>query len=133
MRNLEILCVDDNIHVLSLVTDTLQTQGYAVETAVDGQHALQKMSLRDRPYKVIIVDVRMPHLDGCRFMMQVRASGYAGKIIVFSGHIDDNERERFRNAEVDFILEKPARPEELLRAIREVTGEVPADAPAATT
>lgn len=92
-----------------------------MQTALDGQHALQKIALREAPYDLIIVDARMPHLDGFRFIMQARAGGYKGRIIVFSGHLDEHERQRFQNSEIDRIIEKPIRAGELVRTVREVT------------
>jgi DNA-binding response OmpR family regulator len=122
-KTLQVLCVDDDLHVLSFVTDTLKAEGFEVQTAVDGQHALQKIALRDRPYDLLIVDARMPHLDGFRFVMQARAGGFKGKIIVFSGHLDEHERQRFRNSEIDRIIVKPPKSGELMRAIRELTAQ----------
>lgn len=115
------MCIDDDVHVLSFLTDTLESEGYHVETAVDGAHALQKVALGAQPYNLIIVDARMPHLDGWRFIVQARAGGYRGKIIVFSGHLDEHERQRYGPLEIDRIIEKPPKPGELLLAINQIT------------
>ncbi|MDQ6654662.1 MAG: response regulator [Verrucomicrobiota bacterium] len=116
-----ILCVDDDLFVRSLVSDTLGAEGYQVQTALDGAHALQKIAMRDRPYDVLIVDARMPNLDGCRFIMQARAGGYKRKIIVFSAHLDADEVQRYRELKIDRLIEKPPRAGELLEAVRELT------------
>ncbi|MFN2508921.1 MAG: response regulator, partial [Chthoniobacterales bacterium] len=100
-ETLHVLVVDDDVHVLGLVTETLRAEGYEVQTAVDGQHALQKIALGNRPYDLIIADGRMPHLDGWRFIVQARAGGYRGKVILFSAYLDEDERERYRRLEVD--------------------------------
>jgi len=119
-RALHILVVDDDVYVLGLVTETLQTEGYEVETALDGQHALQKISHGNRPYDLIIVDARMPHLDGWGFIVQARAGGYKGKIIVFSAYLDEDERLRYRHLEIDRIIEKPPKAGELTDVVREM-------------
>ena len=119
-RPLRVLCVDDDVFVLGLVQETLQSAGFDVQTALDGAHALQKIALEDRPYDLVIADGRMPHLDGWGFIMQARAGGYKGKIIVFSAYIDDDERKRYRALDIDRILEKPPGAGELLRAVNEV-------------
>ena len=103
-----------------MVAETLQSGGFEVHTAVDGAHALQKIALEDRPFDVIIADGRMPHLDGWGFIMQARAGGFKGQIIVFSAYIDDHERKRYRALDIDRILEKPPRAGELLRTVNEV-------------
>ena len=121
-RPLRVLCVDDDVFVLGLVTETLQTDGFDVQTAVDGAHALQKIALEDRPYDLIIADGRMPHLDGWGFIMQARAGGYKGRVIVFSAYIDEHERQRYHALDIDRVIEKPPGAGELLRAVHEVVG-----------
>ena len=39
----------------------------------------------------MIVDGRMPNLDGWKFIVQARAGGYKGRIIVFSAYLDEDE------------------------------------------
>lgn len=122
IQTLHVLVVDDDVHVLGFVAETLQADGYEVQTALDGQHALQKITLNNRPYDLIIVDARMPHLDGWRFIVQARAGGYKGKIIVFSAHLDEHELQRYRHLEVDRIIKKPPKAGELIEAVREIAG-----------
>jgi CheY-like chemotaxis protein len=121
-ETLRVLCVDDDVLVLGLVTEVLQAEGYDVQTAVDGAHALQKIALAERPYNLIIADGRMPHLDGWGFIMQARANGYAGRIIVFSAYLDADERRRYRKLDVDAIIQKPPGAGELLMAVKEAAG-----------
>ncbi len=111
------------MHVLSLVSDTLTAEGYDVQTALDGSHALQKIATNDRPYDLLIVDGRMPNLDGWKFIVQARAGGFKGGIIVFSAYLDDDELRRYRELSIDRVIEKPPRTGELLGAVKEIIGE----------
>ena len=122
-QTLRILIVDDDVHVLSLVTDTLSAQGYEVQSAIDGAHALQKLATVDLPYHLMIVDGRMPNLDGWKFIVQARAGGYKGRIIVFSAYLDEDELRRYRELSIDRVIEKPPRTGELLQAVKEIIGE----------
>lgn len=120
-QTLLILCVDDEVQVLGVVTETLRAEGHEVQTAVDGTHALQKLALESRSFDLIIADARMPCLDGWRFLMQARAGGYEGKIIVFSAYMDDAERQRYHNLNIDRIIDKPdARA--LVQAVNDLAG-----------
>ena len=119
-QTLRILIVDDDVHVLSLVTDTLKAEGYDVQTAIDGAHALQKLATVDLPYHLMIVDGRMPNLDGWKFIVQARAGGYKGGIIVFSAYLDEDERRRYRELSIGRVIEKPPRTGELVRAVKEI-------------
>ena len=106
--------------VLSMVSDTLRAEGYEVQTALDGSHALQKIATADRPYDLIIADGRMPHLDGWRFIMQARAGGYKGKIIVFSAWLDEHERKRYKELAIDALIDKPPKTGQLLAAVKNI-------------
>src|SRR4051794_3805064 len=94
---LRVLCVDDEVHVLSMVADTLRGQGHEVQTAVDGAHALQKIATAEPPYHLLIVDGRMPNLDGWGLILQARTGGYTGRGIFFFAFLRGGERERFRH------------------------------------
>lgn len=117
---MHVLCVDDDVNVLAMVADTLRTEGHEVQTALDGAHALQKLATNEKPYDLIIADGRMPRLDGWRLIMQARAGGYRGRIILFSAWLNDEERERYRPLNIDRLIAKPPNTGELLRAIREL-------------
>ena len=119
-HTLHVLCVDDDIRILSMVADTLEPEGYHVETAVNGSHALEKIALSQPPFDLIIADSRMPHLDGWRLIMRARAAGYKGKIVLFSAWLDEQERRRYAHLEIDRIIEKPPQTGELLRVVKEI-------------
>ncbi len=121
---MRVLVVDDDMHVLAMLAETLRAEGYETQTALDGAHALQKIATADDEYDLLIVDGRMPHLDGCRFVMQARAGGYSGHIIIFSAYLDADERKRYRTMNVTAVIDKPPRPGELMNAVRKIAAEV---------
>lgn len=123
-QTLRILVIDDDVHVLSLVTDTLGAEGYDVQTAIDGAHALQKVATAEFPYHLLIVDGRMPNLDGWKFIVQARAGGYKGRVIVFSAYLDADEHRRYRALSIDRVIEKPPRSGELVAAVKEIAEQV---------
>ncbi|MFL6530698.1 MAG: response regulator [Chthoniobacterales bacterium] len=119
-RTLRILCVDDEVHVLSLMNETLTAEGYEVQTALDGVHALQKIATAERPYDLLIVDGRMPNIDGWSLILQARNGGYKGKVIVFSAWLDADEHRRYQKLNIDRVIEKPPRSGELIGAVKEI-------------
>ena len=128
---IHVLCVDDEVHVLSLVSDTLRNAGCDVRTALDGAHALQLIATAQREFDVMIVDVRMPNLDGWRFIVAARGAGYRGKVVVFSAFFDDDERKRFRELHIDASIEKPPKSGELVQVVQRLAQ--PSDAPVAAS
>jgi len=65
-----VLVVDDDPWILRMVTATLQKRDYVVDTAREGQQALERASAN--PPDVIISDVMMPVMDGWTFVEQLR-------------------------------------------------------------
>src|ERR671924_434302 len=60
-----ILVIDDELSVVRALTGLLRRDGYRVDTARNGRDALAQ--LQERPYDVIVCDLRMPELDGPAF------------------------------------------------------------------
>jgi two-component system KDP operon response regulator KdpE len=117
---MHVLVADDDVNVLAMVAETLRAAGHEVETALDGAHALQKLATTERRFDLIIADGRMPHLDGWRLIMQARAGGYKGKIVLFSAWLNDEERARYRDLQIDHMLAKPPKTGELMQVVREM-------------
>lgn len=66
-----VLVVDDEEEILSLVSMLLQDEGYVVETAANGQEGLDKLE-RELPH-LILLDMKMPVMDGWQFAREFRA------------------------------------------------------------
>jgi len=71
-KTYRILVADDDVSVVRLFCENLQEMGYAVDTAYDGQMALQQAKLQ-RP-DLIILDVNMPMTSGLKVFEYLRAS-----------------------------------------------------------
>ncbi|MFA5933378.1 MAG: response regulator [Microgenomates group bacterium] len=66
-----ILLVDDDTELRNLYEELLITAGYIVETAVDGQTALAKITAGG--YDLIILDIMMPKIDGLEVLRRLKA------------------------------------------------------------
>ncbi|MEZ5313828.1 MAG: response regulator [Thermoanaerobaculia bacterium] len=64
----------------------LEFEGYRVEEAATGLEAVQKV--RERPPDAILLDIRMPEMDGLEALRTMRERGYEVPVIVLSGHAD---------------------------------------------
>ena len=97
-----VLIVDDDPEVARTFATWLQLQGYEVRTASDGEAALRQVRGAD----AIILDARMPILDGLGFLRRVRAEDEDVPVAIVTGDylIDDavlNEFQRL-NAQIVF-------------------------------
>ncbi len=82
MSDAPILVVDDDPSILAVVAEILDFEGYPVETAGDGAAAIQAIE-RQRP-SLVLLDMRMPILDGWGFAQKVKERGLQVSIVVMT-------------------------------------------------
>jgi CheY-like chemotaxis protein len=117
---LRVLCADDNVLVLDMLSKTLQSAGHHVEVAMDGRAAVSRVEEDPGFFQLIVTDTRMPQLDGFGVVEQARSAGFAGKIIVFANALSPEERQRYAELQVDRVIDKPGKTGELVGAISEL-------------
>lgn len=110
-----ILVVDDDPDIRQLVTDVLETEGYAVRAVDDGFAALR--SLAEVEPDCVVLDVMMPGLDGHEVLrvLRERNSDRHLPVIMLTAAADDEQIWRSWAGGVDYFLTKPFGPDELLR------------------
>ena len=70
MAKQKILAVDDERHILELISYNLQGAGYQVETAETGEQALEKA--KDAAPDLILLDVMLPDIDGLQVCTRLK-------------------------------------------------------------
>lgn len=113
-----ILVVDDTPTALKLLTGTLAAQGYDVRPANSGELALASVALQ--PPELILLDIRMPEMDGFEVCRRLKSHEESCDIpIIFISALTEVEDrvEGLRLGAVDFIT-KPIQLEELLARVR---------------
>jgi two-component system KDP operon response regulator KdpE len=110
-----VLVVDDEPRVREGLKQVLVRQGYAVRTAQNGLAALEEIT-RERP-DVLLLDLRMPGLDGVELSRRIRAVSQL-EIIVVSAVMDEPQKIRALDAGADDYVTKPFSVEELLARVR---------------
>jgi len=117
-RSSKILVVDDTTANLQLLTNLLTGQGYTVYPASDGELALEfvRTTLPD----LILLDIRMPDLDGFEVCRRLKADERTRGVPVIFISILENEHDKvegFQAGAVDYIT-KPFQPEEVLARLQ---------------
>jgi two-component system nitrogen regulation response regulator NtrX len=111
-----VLIADDEASIRESLRMILEFEGYRVEEAGDGLAALR--IVRDRPPDAILLDIRMPELDGLETLRTLRERGYEMPVLVISGHADvPTAIEATRRGAYDFF-EKPLQRERVLLSLR---------------
>jgi signal transduction histidine kinase/ActR/RegA family two-component response regulator len=123
-RPLNILCIDDEPHVLQLLTDCLTPFGHAVTTASTGERGLELFRAaksKNRPYEAIITDLGMPGLDGRQVAKAIKAESANTPIIMLTGWGATMKQDNEKAAEVDVLIEKPPNIRQLQETLLQVT------------
>ena len=81
-----LLCVDDEANILASLRRLFRPEGYRVLTAAGGAEGLRLLA--SEPVDLVISDMRMPEMDGARFLAQVRAQWPDTVRILLTGHAD---------------------------------------------
>ncbi len=114
-----ILVADDAPDVLSLAREILQSPGYTVLTANDGEEALRLAEGYEGPIHALLADVVMPGLSGPELADRLKGTRSGTKVVFMSGYTADVTGEYgLLNANAAF-LGKPFTPDLLVRKIRE--------------
>lgn len=88
-----VMVIEDDEDILSTLTDFLEGEGYGVETATNGAKALEILSDRKRLPDLILLDMRMPTLDGWKFAAAFRTRfGHSTPIVVMTAAPDAEQR-----------------------------------------
>lgn len=114
-----ILVVDDEASIREVVVDMLGLQGYRTETAADGAEALEAIA-RERP-RLVLLDMRMPRMDGWAFARALEERGIDIPVIVMTAARDAESWAG--EIDADAFLGKPFRVDMLLDAVERILDE----------
>jgi len=123
MGEAEILVVEDEADTLNLAKIILETEGYKIQTASDGQETFKKIDQR-KP-DLILLDLRLPDIDGyeiCR-KLKGRSETETIPIVMFSASGSESAKKRAFEAGADDFLGKPFAMAQLLGVVKRHLGE----------
>lgn len=104
MEITKILVIEDDSTISDMVRKALSKEGYSISCALDGEEGLRLWSQDD--YKLIILDIMLPKLDGMEVMRRIRMESTV-PIIVVSAKIEESDRVIGLGLGADDYLVKP--------------------------
>ena len=107
-----VLVAEDSAEVRSLLKFALERTGVSVEAVADGFEAIQ--SVKTKTYDLILLDIRMPHVDGMQAAQAIRELQYAGPLIALTASTAQTERDSILAAGFDDLWPKPISLERLV-------------------
>jgi two-component system OmpR family response regulator len=112
---MRLLLTEDEPELLRALADALREEGFAVDTAEDGEDGLDKALAAD--YDAIILDVMLPRLDGWKVLKQLREKKRT-PVLMLTARDRTSDRVRGLNSGADDYLVKPFDLDELLARVR---------------
>jgi two-component system copper resistance phosphate regulon response regulator CusR len=113
---MRLLLVEDEPEIQNFLKQPLANAGYEVDTAKDGQTAIQLAS--EKKYDVLIVDLGLPDQDGIDLILQLRRSGISSPVLILSARRSVDDRVKGLEQGGDDYLTKPFALAELLARLR---------------
>ncbi|MFM5148861.1 PAS domain-containing hybrid sensor histidine kinase/response regulator, partial [Aeromonas rivipollensis] len=113
-----VLLVEDNAINREVVLELLCHSGLVIETAVNGQEALERV--RQHPYDLILMDIQMPLMDGYSATRAIRALPGRERIpiLALTASAFEEDRQASESAGMNDFIAKPVTPAKLFEALQ---------------
>lgn len=117
-----ILVVDDEVEAVKMMRIVLETSGYEVIGAHEGQEALKKA--REENPDLIILDLMLPKMDGYKVCGLLKKDSRYAKIpiVMFTARVQEEDIQLGKELGADAYITKPFEPQALLGKIKELLG-----------
>jgi DNA-binding NtrC family response regulator len=117
MKEIKIMLVDDEERFLSTTKKLLERKGLDVSTAASGSEALEKLASEN--IHVVILDVKMPGMDGIATLKAIKAHHPLVEVIMLTGHATvESAVDGLKAGATDYLM-KPTDIDELVRKAEE--------------
>jgi len=125
---LKLLLVDDDEELCAELREVLEAEGFKVDIALDGRQGLRH--LQERQYQIIILDLKLPGLNGYGVLKGIKKTAKPVKVLVLSGRplgepllkedgVSQDEEEKVLNM-ADFVINKPFIVENFLQKVKKL-------------
>jgi len=126
----EVLVAEDNLVNQKVALKFLKTLGYAVDLVNNGQEAVE--ALRRHPYKLVLMDIQMPVMDGLEATQVIRRAQAAGepgfareiRIVAMTANAMTGDRELCLSVGMDDYISKPLRPDAIKSVLTKYLGSL---------
>lgn len=105
LQQFEVMFVDDDRRILSIVEEYLSRQGYLVSVFDNGLNALEE--IKEKTFDIVFTDLRMPKIGGLELLSAIREKSPNTEVIVVTGHATvESAIEAMRLGSYDYV-QKP--------------------------
>ncbi|MGE4297779.1 MAG: response regulator [Desulfovibrionaceae bacterium] len=128
MDRIKMLLVDDEQEFVETLAERLRLRELGPEVALDGERALQLV--QDEIPDVMVLDLKMPGIDGMEVLRRVRAKYPAVQVVILTGHGSDKDRDEVMRLGAYAYLQKPVEIDELVSVVHDAYAHRPQEATA---
>jgi len=111
-----VLVVDDDAGIRYMLREILESAGFDVDEAPDGEAALERFAAA--PADLVVTDLRMPRLDGMGLLARLQTQSPAPRVVVITAHGSERQAVAAMKAGAIDYFRKPFEMEELLAVVR---------------
>jgi DNA-binding NtrC family response regulator len=115
MKKRKTLVIDDDEIVLKSVSKILTDENYEVDTTLSGREGIDWAI--ERPYDVVLTDIRMPDIGGMRVLRDIKRAKPKLPVIMITGYASVQSAVQSMKLGAADYLEKPFTPDQLLKAV----------------
>ena len=117
MKDMKLMLVDDEKRFLETTQKLLMKKGFEAVTALSGEEALEK--LRTESVHVVILDVKMPGMDGITVLKAIKSQFPMIEVIMLTGHATvESAIDGLKSGATDYLM-KPADIDDILKKASE--------------
>jgi PAS domain S-box-containing protein len=118
-----ILIVEDEIYLLDIIQSTLESYGYHVHIAQDGEEAIEIYTRYKNEIALVLSDIGLPKISGIEVLKKLKQINPQVKVILASGFVMPETKIEIHQLGASSFIQKPYLPKELLAKIRQVIDE----------
>lgn len=117
MAQMKVLLVDDEEELVSTLGERFSLRGIDTNVVMSGADALNLIQEKD--FDVVVLDIKMPGMDGLQVLTKMREIRPSAKIILLTGRGSEKESEKGLKAGACAYLVKPIKIDDLIRKMEE--------------
>ncbi|MGM8211433.1 response regulator [Virgibacillus sp. W0430] len=114
----KLLVVDDQPGIRLLLSDILENEGYTIDLARTGKEAIVKVE--QNAYNLIILDYKLPIIDGKQVIVQLEAMNIGIPVILMSGLIENVDKNTKESQLVKAIVAKPFNIQDICKTVSNI-------------
>jgi DNA-binding response OmpR family regulator len=116
MKDMKVLLVDDEEEFVKALAERLKMRDLRSDTVLDGEEALSYVE--DQEPDVMVLDLKMPGIDGMEVLRQVRKAYPKIQVIILTGHGTEKDEEEAKRLGAFDYLEKPVNLDILVKKMK---------------